>query len=148
MAYLETERRFRFSCGVPPLPDKMPFKGRSGRDCKGLQRGSSESPSIPRHRSWKQRKRFWKRPPLSCPAFPTLQGDCGLFFSLCSIPPRVWFPRTGTVRAAVPAACGKNHPCRMSDVSVKAGHKRVYGCRWRCRRYHSLSQQAIQWLLR
>ena len=25
-----------------------------------------------------------------------LQGDCGFFFSLCSIPPRVWFPRTGT----------------------------------------------------
>jgi len=29
LAYLETERRFQFSCGVPPLPDKMPFKGRS-----------------------------------------------------------------------------------------------------------------------
>ncbi|MET6876597.1 hypothetical protein AABJ39_22685 [Bacteroides fragilis] len=29
MAYLETERRFQFSCGVPPLPDRIPFKSYS-----------------------------------------------------------------------------------------------------------------------
>ena len=93
--------RCRIKCHSKAV--QMPFEYHSGRDCKGLRRGSSESPSIPRHRSWKRRKRFWKRPPLSCPAFPSLQGDCGFFFSLCSIPPRVWFPRTGTVRQKNPS---------------------------------------------
>lgn len=138
--------RCRIKCHSKAV--QMPFEYHSGRDCKGLRRGSSESPSIPRHRSWKRRKRFWKRPPLSCPAFPSLQGDCGFFFSLCSIPPRVWFPRTGTIRAAIPAACGMNRPCRGTVASVRAGHKKEYGCRLYCRRHLSLSLRAIRLPLR